>query len=301
LATNPYVNSQHVSGTGEQYLVEDLIVEVIKMWGVDVYVIPRDTNDTIDWIYGEDPLKKFSQSYMVEMYMNNTMEWEGQGDFFSKFGLEIRDDATFVVARRSFSRHVPARFSRSNGGPREGDLIWSPLTNAMWEIKKVEEEKNFFALGRKRPYFYELKCERFRYSNEKFSTGITTIDEDMMKHSYLVKFNLSLSGSNGTYVRGETVYSSNTKLDAANAVNAYATAVVADFNAANATLNVGHTKGIFTIGTKVWGVNSNASFVLTGFNDMVDERFNDIVDNRRLEVEANNVLTFDVNNPFGNP
>lgn len=301
MPTNPYFSSQSASGlTMERRLLEDLIVETIKINGLDVYVIPRETDSTVDMIYGEDPLKKFARSYCVEMYLNNTTEFGGAGNFFSKFGLEIRDDTTFVVARRSFMRHVPDGFRRVNGGPREGDLIWVPLMNALFEIKSIEEEKTFFALGNKSPYYYELTCERYRYANEKFTTGIDTVDDILIHRAYLIKFNLAASG-NGKYIKYETVYQSNTgPLSPANIALAN-TAVVEEYNNVLHTLNVAHIKGIFSTGTTVWGANSNASYVLTSYNNMINERVDDIVDNRRLEVEANVIVDFTATNPFGMP
>jgi hypothetical protein len=302
MPTNPYFNSQTQTGaTQERHLVEDLIVEVIKIHGIDVYVIPRTASDAFDLVYGEDPLKKFQNSYGIEMYMNNTQGYEGIGNFFSKFGLEIRDDATFIVSRRSMLRHVPSTYHRSaKGGPREGDLIWVPLTNTLFEIKKVEEEKNFFALGNKLPYYYELSCERYRYSNERATTGLTDLDSAMIDSAYLISLNLATTG-NGQFIRFETIYSSNAPLTMANIANANITAVVQNYDHSTHTLNVAHIKGTFPVGTKIYGANSNASYVLLSYSDVMDVRENETIDNKRIETEANAIIDFTVTNPFGTP
>jgi hypothetical protein len=300
VGTNNYFNTQHTGATLEKQLLEDLIVEVIKINGVDVYLIPRDASNTMDFVYGEDPLKKFTRNYCIEMYMNEPQGWSGAGNLFTKFGLELRDDTTFIVARRSFMRHIPEQFNRSGGGPREGDVIWVPLTNSLFEIKKIEEEKLFFAMGNRKPFYYELSCERMRYNNERFNTGLEKLDSDIVQHGYLVKFNLSSTG-NGKYYKYETVYQSNTPLSLASIASANHTAMVEGYDNNKHTLNVAHIKGVFTPGVPVWGANSNASYVLVSYNDMLDERIDDIIDNKRLQDEANSVIEFDPSNPFGQP
>jgi hypothetical protein len=296
MPTNPYFNSQvHTRATQERLIVEDLIVESIKIYGIDCYVIPRD-DVALDLVYGEDPLKAFSKSYAVEMFMNTPLGYGGAGNFFSKFGLEIRDDTTFVVARRAFITRVPSPYRRTTGGPREGDLIWCPLTNTLFEIKMIEEEKGFFQLGNQLPYYYEITCERFRYASERFATGLDDLNQAMQQHGYLIVLNLASSG-NGKYFAGETIYQANTP-----GYNANATlAVVQAYNHSNHTLNVAHIKGVFAPNVTVWGVNSNASYALTSYNDMADIRINDIVDNTRLEIAGNNIIDFSVSNPFGAP
>lgn len=301
MPTNNYFNTQATGATLERHLLEDLVIEGIKINGVDVYLIPRDASNTMDFIYGEDPLKKFTRNYCIEMYMNEPTGWSGAGNLFTKFGLELRDDTTFVVARRSFMKQVPDQFNRSGGGPREGDVIWSPLTNSLFEIKRIEEEKAFFVMGNKKPFYYELICERMRYNNERFNTGLDKLDSDIIQHGYLIKFNLSSTG-NGKFYKYETVYqgSSNAPVSLAN-VSFANTAMVQEYDNSKHTLNVAHIKGSFIPGRTVWGANSNASYLLISFNDMLDERIDDIIDNRRVEVEANTIIEFDPTNPFGSP
>ena len=142
------------------------------MYGHDVYYLPR-TRVNDDVIYGESSYSKFNSQYFVEMYIKNVEGFAGQGDFLSKFNLEIRDQVTFTVARRTFNNEVGAytTFTR----PREGDLVYFPLNNKIFEIKFVEHEAIFYQLGSLQTF--DITCELFEYSNEIFNTGISLIDD----------------------------------------------------------------------------------------------------------------------------
>ena len=157
----------------EQHLYEDLIIEALRMYGQDVYYIPRDTV-TPDEILNEE-YSKYASSYIIEMYVANTESFEGDGNLLSKFGLEIRDQATFVVARRRFQQlvQIDANSIREER-PREGDLIYLPLSKSLFEIKFVEHEKPFYQLSNLPTY--ELQCELFEYSGEKFDTNVKDLD-----------------------------------------------------------------------------------------------------------------------------
>lgn len=142
------------------------------MYGHDLYYLPRTIiND--DLILGEDSYSEFNSQYFVEMYIKNVEGFAGQGDFLSKFDLEIRDQVTFTVARRTFNNEVGAfnTFTR----PREGDLVYFPLNNKIFEIKFVEHEAIFYQLGSLQTF--DITCELFEYSNEIFNTGISLIDD----------------------------------------------------------------------------------------------------------------------------
>lgn len=155
----------------EQQLIEDLVVESIKIYGHDLYYLPR-TRISDDAIYGEENYSTFDSQFFVEMYIKNVEGFGGQGDFLSKFNLEIRDQVTFTMSRRSFFDEVGAytTFER----PREGDLIYFPLNRKLFEIKFVEHEAIFYQLGSLQTF--DLVCELFEYSNEVFNTGIDEID-----------------------------------------------------------------------------------------------------------------------------
>ena len=175
MATNFYFQSGIPGGrSSEQLLMEDIIIECLKIYGMDTYYIPRATINE-DKILGEDVLNKYSSAYPLEMYMQNVTGFEGDGDLMSKFGVEIRDTATFLVARRRWDEVI----ARSGDAvlttrPAEGDVIYFPLTKAFFEIKFVESTDPFFQVGKL--YVYKLQCELMQYSSERFNTGIPEID-----------------------------------------------------------------------------------------------------------------------------
>lgn len=142
------------------------------MYGHDVYYLPR-TRIGDDSIIGEESYSEFNSQYFVEMYIKNVEGFAGQGDFLAKFNLEIRDQVTFTIARRTFSEEIGA--STSFVRPREGDLIYFPLNNKIFEIKFVEHEAIFYQLGALQTF--DLTCELFEYSNEIFNTGIAIVDD----------------------------------------------------------------------------------------------------------------------------
>lgn len=157
----------------EQLLYEDLIIEGLRLYGQDMLYIPRVSIST-DEILNEE-YSRFNDAYKIEMYVANTQGFEGEGTLLSKFGLEIRDQATFIVAKRRFEQlvHIDEN-DIAHFRPREGDLIFLPLTNSMFEIKFVEHENPFYRLS-DLP-IYELQCELFEYSSERFDTGISGVD-----------------------------------------------------------------------------------------------------------------------------
>ena len=169
MATNFYFNN--FTNSMEQNLIEDLIIESIRIYGHDVWYIPR-TLGAKDELLNEDDLSTFNSAFMVEMYIRNVEGFEGDGDFLSKFGLQIRDTITFTIAMRKFTSEVGAYNEEVR--PNEGDLIYFPLNNKMFEIKFVEHEAIFYQMGSLQTY--DLRCELFEYSQERFNTGITEID-----------------------------------------------------------------------------------------------------------------------------
>jgi hypothetical protein len=195
MATNFYFQSGIPGGqSSEQILMEDIIIECLKIYGFDTYYIPRQAVNE-DTILGEDTLNKYSSAYPLEMYMQNVTGFEGDGDLMSKFGVEIRDTATFIVARRRWDEVI----ARSGDAvlttrPAEGDIIYFPLTKAFFEIKFVESTDPFFQVGKL--YVYKLQCELMQYSSEIFNTGISDIDGATAEKSADINaFNLLLEDS----------------------------------------------------------------------------------------------------------
>lgn len=170
MATNVFFNNYN--NFNEQQLIDDLVIESIRMYGLDLMYLSRSIQQRDD-ILNEDDLSIFSDVYELEMYVKSVDGFEGEGDFLSRFGLQIRDQATFTVANRTFEKHI-TRNDPNKIRPLEGDLIYLPLNNKFFEIKFVEHESVFYQSGALQ--VYDLKCELFEYSNERFETGVGYID-----------------------------------------------------------------------------------------------------------------------------
>ena len=292
MATNFYFNPFPANQvTSEQLLVEDLVIESLGINGMDVYYMPRSSRDSVDLLYGEDTLKTYTTAYPLEMYLENVTGMEGERDFMSKFGLEIRDEVTLLVSRRRFG------FTVNQLRPLEGDLIYIPLFENFFEITFVEHENNqamFYTLGRGRGgnvYVYALKLKQFVFSNEIIETGISEIDSQIFD-SY-TRNRISLSSGSGTFVSKEIVY------QGSSLANATAQAIVYTYNT-GVSLDVIRVIGTFNSGN-VRGNTSNANWIINTFSDTatMDNAFEDIVDNNRIETESDSILDFTEHNPFG--
>jgi hypothetical protein len=176
MPVNPYFQSGIPGGrSSEQRLLEELVMESMKIYGFDTYYLPRALIKE-DIIFGEDVLSKFEFAIPLEMYLKNINGFGGDGDFVRNFGIEIRDRGTFVCARIRWDQAISSRgLGILPTRPAEGDLIYMPATNSMFEIKFVEHESPFYQLGRL--YVWEMECEQFVYSSEEINTGIGPIDE----------------------------------------------------------------------------------------------------------------------------
>lgn len=169
MSTNFFFNN--FQSSQEQLLLENLIIESIKIYGEDMYYIPRVLNN-YDEIYGADDQSSYETAYMVEMYIKSVDGFTGDGSFLSKFGLEIRDRVVFSVAQRIFSEEVGMHSNQVR--PNEGDLIYFPLNRKCFQIKYVNKQEMFYQLGALQTW--EVTCELFEYSGEKLNTGILEID-----------------------------------------------------------------------------------------------------------------------------
>lgn len=296
MATNFYFNNFPANQiTSEQLLVEDLVIEALKIYGMDVYYLPRTTRDQVDYLFGEDPLKEYRTAHPIEMYLENVTGMDGEQDFISKFGLEIRDEATLLVSRLRF-RYAVNGYTR----PREGDLIFVPLLNNFFEITFVEHEDQqtmFYTLGRGRGgnvYVYALKMKQFVFSNEIVETGVKMIDEQIV--DYYPKTRLFLSaGGNGKYVNDEIVY------QGADLYSANAQALVHDY-VAGQYVEVYRVQGDFGNGM-LTGNTSNAHWTINVISDTatMNTPFEDIFDNARIEASSDGIIDFTEHNPFGEP
>jgi len=182
MATNPYFSQ---SVRSEQSLYEDIVIESLKIYGQDIYYLPRDLVNE-DRVLGEDVPSRFNSSYKIEMYIENVDGFDGEGDLFTKFGVEIRDQATFVVARRRWSQTV---YRHDNeiviDRPKEGDLLYIPFSRKIFEITHVEHEQPFYQLNNL-PTF-KLRCELFEYGDEDMDTNILDVDSVEVDYAYTYK------------------------------------------------------------------------------------------------------------------
>lgn len=170
MATNVYFSNY--DNFNEQNLIDDLVIESIQIYGIDVTYISGLFNN-IDTIFNEDDTPLYDEMYSFEVYVKNVDGFEGEGDFLSKFGLQIRDQVTFTVAIRTFERFV-TRVNQNKIRPRENDVIWLPLNQKMYRITYVEHESVFYQSGSLQ--VYDIKCELMEFSNERFETGRYEID-----------------------------------------------------------------------------------------------------------------------------
>jgi hypothetical protein len=271
-------------------LLEDLIVESIQIMGHDIKYLPREVYDQADDVLGESVNSKFTRAYSMEMYLANVEGYEGDGDFFSKFGLEIRDTSNFVVSRRTFERYMPTNVASR---PREGDLLFVPVLNKIFEIKFVEEELMFFSLGKRNAYIYELRCEVFRFSNEDFETGDEKIDD--LEHAAAYTVSLSLGTGTGNYHKNEIVY------QGANLAYATASAEAKHWIPETKVIEVINVKGEFTANANVIGSQSNTIYRLSNSDTLADLVDYDDSDNRVIQTEADTFIDLSEINPFGVP
>ena len=195
MATNFYFNN--FQSSGEQTLLEDLIIEAIKIYGEDMYYAPRKLGN-FDKLYTADDQSYYDQAYMVEMYIKSVNGFTGDGNFMSKFGLEIRDEVTFSVAQRTFNSEVGAYTTQPR--PNEVDLIYFPLNNKCFQIKSVSKLEMFYQMGGLQTW--ELTCELFEYSNEDLDTGIPGIDSLQTKMSTNI-LDFSITDEEGNYLTDE--------------------------------------------------------------------------------------------------
>ena len=294
MGINQYFNNYGKSAQPEQRVIEDLIVESIKIMGFEAYYLPNDNDSARDLIYGEDPVKKFGSAFPLEMYLSSDpTDYIGQRDVFSKFGLEIKDDVNVMVSRRSFQERVPQNtFTR----PREGDLVYVPFLNGvgeLFEIKFTEHNKDFNMLGKKYPYFYELVLEKFKYSQEFIATGIDEIDSVVTNNAYTLSLNLG-SGT-GLYAIKETVFQSPDGTSA----NATVVAIVQSFKPASNTLTVTNIAGQFIDTQTIIGETSNAQYTLSTFDPLDPATFSEKYDNKAISNSADAIIDFSETNPFG--
>ena len=203
----------------EQFLVQDLINEQLKMYGVDVYYLPRKIFKTDD-IIREIQSSKFDDVFMLEAYINNYDGYAPDSDIMTKFGLRLKNEISLTISRERYEEFIAPFLEGISSGiregriteydfadlitrPKEGDLIYFPLGERLFEIKRVESEKPFYQLGTN--YIYELSCELYEYENELIDTAIDEVDNTVEDEGYITS--LTLVGSAITATATSTIAS----------------------------------------------------------------------------------------------
>ena len=197
MALNPFFLQ---GSKGEQGLVQDLVNEQLRMYGIECHYIPRKLV-TSRTIMKEVTESKFEQAFPLETYLMNTDGYAGQGDILTKFGVRVTDEATFIISKERFEESVAPFLEQDDdytlsNRPKEGDLIFFPLGKRMFEIKFVEHERPFYQLQKN--YVYQLQCELFEYEDEVIDTNVNTIDEVVQTEGYIARLVLSDVGSLAT-------------------------------------------------------------------------------------------------------
>ena len=303
MPTNVYFNHAVQS---EQDLHEDLVVESLRFYGHECFYLPRTIVDE-DELFGEDTSSKFDDAYSVEMYIENTEGFEGEGDLLSKFGVEVRDQATFVLSRRTWNRFVSLDQNLVTATrPQEGDLIYFPLGNQVFEIRFVEHENPFYQLGKLN--VFKLQCETFEYSHEAFDTGIAELDG--VEDSFAYQVSMTLGSGSGDFVHGETVTQT---VASGKTVSGQVVSYTSEgTNSKTLIVNnitfddtdVPATNTMFVLSSNVnagniVGATSGASRTITTAPDQYVTPNDPLADNKDFETAGANIVDFSESNPFG--
>jgi hypothetical protein len=287
---NVYFNNQVRS---EQNLYEDITIEALKIYGQDVYYIPRDIVSE-DRIFGDDIPSRFNSSYRLEMYIENIEGFDGEGDLFTRFGVEIRDEATFIVARRRWTQTVKRYDNEISGDrPREGDLIYLPLSKSLFQIMHVEHEQPFYQLNNLPTY--KMRCTLFEYNDEDLDTGIQDVDAIEIDNAYT--YVIRLNETSNLIKIGDTA--TQTLSD-----GTILTAEVSKWSDSDQILNLIHlgaSDGDFHtfVSTQNITINDSDFTVETILAD--DNKISQNEQNDDFSTFSDDFIDFSENNPFGDP
>ena len=294
MATNHYFN-HYGTNTPEQRLLENIIIESIKVYGIDLNYMPR-TLVNEDKLFGDDRSSQFKDSRTVEMYIKNVDGFEGEGTFVSNFGLEVRDQITLAVAKRRWEE-LAFEGSGRDKEPKAGDLIYFPLTDGLFTVLGVTDTNTFFQTGALQTF--DLTCELFTYGDEKIDTGIEEIDDIEREQSFVRTFELASSPAvSGTFQVGETVTGGTSGK----------TGEVAKWDSTTRYLYHINMTGVFTVGEILTGATSLATgtYETKQTTDEAAETLAQIeagttdtsTSNKQIETDADDVLDFSEGNPF---
>ena len=266
----------------EQWLYEDLLIEAIQIRGHEVFYLPRTLVNEDD-LFGEDTLSKFSDAYSIEMWMENNEGFDGDKEILTRFGLEVRNEVTFVIARRRWEDTIASDDNLIiNTRPNEGDLIWHPTIQQMYEISFVDHDDPFYEI--KNLPVYKLFCRTYEYSQERFDTDVAAIDsieDDKSTDAYFYQISAEQSST--------TTYNQNIGLE-------------------DGYLLIDETDSDNIIGENETGFSSvlvensdslNSFFIIS--ENYSIESIDTSSDNEFIGTEMVTVLDFTESNPFGDP
>tara|TARA_R110002153_G_scaffold63253_2_gene169862 strand:+ start:25471 stop:26373 length:903 start_codon:yes stop_codon:yes gene_type:complete len=294
---NPYFS---LGSKSEKNLYEDIVIEGLKIYGHDVYYLPRKIINQ-DGIFNEATLSEFGDSFVIESYIENVDGFEGEGDLLSKFGLEIRDQATLVISNRRWSQLV-GRFleDTTQVRPNEGDLIYIPFVNTLFEIQYVEEETPFYQL-QNLPVF-KLKIEAFEYSNEAIDTGVEAIDQ--FEETFGSRTRINVSSIVGTHIKGDEIQQTRTDLSPNTIIKGEIAEFVNDTTWDIVGINAADGSDNSFIAGSI--VNNNttpaATAVISNPSTQTPIDENDrSAQNEEFDTVGDNFIDFSELNPFGDP
>lgn len=275
--SNNYINN--FAASNEQNLIDELTRECIQFYGVDNIYLPR-TFVSEDKLLGEDTINQFNEGFELEMLIENVDSFSGEQDIISKFGYEVNDEITFAVSKTAFE------ISTGMSVPQEGDLVYFPLSNGVFEIKFVEDENPFYQSGKL--YQYKLVCQLFQYSHETLDTSIEQIDslEDELAYS----IDLQLGEGSGTFVAGEFAWQGESQ----ETPNAIGKVSLVDSN--NKIIRLNNIVGDFILNSPIKGATNGAEYLLSEQTDFTTDTY---ANNDIIEKEADEILDFTESNPFG--
>ena len=296
----------------EQRLYEDMIEESLRIYGQDVYYIPRNLKN-LDKVMNDAVASEFDQAYLIEMYIDEG-GYTGEGTIMSKFGLEIRDQASLVVSRRRWENFIGRENTTMIGGrPNEGDLIYIPLSGTFMEIKFVEHEAAFYQLAN--IFVYELHCETFEYSGEKFNTGYAVLDG--IENTYAFAQTLNLSDGNGKSFRENEEVQQFVGYDTNNQpIFVFGNLASVEFSAGIASsILVNQIRstdgkaryfqesgiGEAAVERRLIGMSSGAAYLIQTANDAQELPNDANSQNAAFEEFGDSILDFSEANPFGEP
>ena len=286
MPTNVYFN--HAVNT-EQHLYEDLVVESLRFYGHDVLYLPREIIEE-DTIFTEDVQSRYGDAYSVEMYLENTEGFEGEGDLVSKFGVQIQEEASFIISLRTWERFVSLDSNLATSlRPNEGDLIYFPLSGSMFEIRFVEDEDPFFQLWKL--FVFKLKCSLFEYSGEDFDTGTAA---DLVEADQAYTIEMTMNTGSGNYTVGENVKATISGTESI-------VGEVLQWRADTRVLTIKDNTRTLSVGDTIVGETSGTSRTIQTITDVLT--FNNLSSAQNKEFEDKDTSYLDLSeiNPFGEP